>query len=423
MRLLFVSNFYPPAHLGGKEIRCQEVVQGLQSRGHICLVLTSDFAPPGVPLPDQPGVRRMLALEAGVYYYCPFDHLLHHPARLRANLNVLKAAVSESRPDLVFIWGTWNLSPALAAAAEELLPGRVVYSFGGCTPIEPDVHEQFWRVQDGKWSSQQIRRVLAPFALSRRYRPVQARALRFEHAITCSQFVLARLREAGLALPNARVVFSGIDVNHFVPGSLAKSHTLNGLKVIYAGGIASHKGVHTAIKAIHLLVEQGRREINLTIVGQGHPAYRASLKEMVARAALEKWVHFQPPVPRCDMHRLLHQFDVLVLPTLMDEPLSRVVMEAMACGLVVVASNNGGTPEMIEDGINGLLFDPGNSVQLANHLQVIAMSREKRQRLATAARQTAEMRFQLSRMVGEIETFLKAVLTETRSHPESWEST
>lgn len=419
MRLLFLSNFYPPAHLGGMELRCQEVVEGLQARGHTYVVLTSDFVPPGVALPDQPEIRRVLALEADVYHYRPLGHLLCYPSRLRANLNAFKATASAFEPDLVFIWGMWNLSPTLAAAAEARLPGRVVYSFAGYWAIEPDLHEQYWHAQDGRWLGRQVRRALAPLALSQRYRPVQPRALRVSHAITCSTFVLKRLREGGLALPHAKVVLSGIDVSDFVPISASRARSSNDLKAVYAGGIAYHKGVHVAIEALCQLVKQGHRPTSLTIVGQGHPAYGASLEELVSQAALEEWVHFRPAVPRRDMPRLLQQFDVLLLPTLSDEPLSRAVMEAMACGLVVVATNTGGTPEMIEDGINGLLFEPSDSVGLANHLRAVAKDQELRQRLSKAARQTAEARFGIGRMIDEIETFLEVVLAETQTYPEA----
>ncbi len=413
MRILFLSNFYPSAHLGGMELRCQEVVEGLQTKGHICSVLTSDFTPPGITLSDQPNIHRLLALETDIHYYRPLDYLLHYPVRLQANLKTFKETVAVFEPDLVFIWGMWNLSPALAAAAEERLPNQVVYSFAGYWPLEPDMHEQYWHARDGNWLGRQFRWTIATVALSPRYRPVQTRSLRFTHAITCSQFVLRRLRESGLTLPYARVVISGIDVNNFVPASVTKPRSSNELKAVYAGGIASHKGVHTAIEAIHLLVEQGYRDVSLQIIGQGHPAYRASLEEMITQAALEKWVCFRPAVSRCDMSRLLQQFDVLILPTIGDEPLSRVVMEAMACGLVVIATNTGGTPEMIEDYTNGLLFDVGDSIQLANHLQTVTMNHELRQRLSIAARRTAEARFQLSRMIDEIEMFLEEVLAET----------
>jgi glycosyltransferase involved in cell wall biosynthesis len=415
MRLLFLTNFYPPAHLGGKEIRCQEVVQGLQSRGHACLVLTSSFVPPGVTLPDQPGVRRELALEADVYHYRPLNYLLQYSERLRANLNAFKATASSFEPDIVFIWGMWNLSPALAAAAEAQLHGRVVYSLGGYWPIEPDMHEQYWCAQDGKWPGRLFRKVLALFALSRKHRPVQARELRFAHVITCSRFVLEQLQEGGLALPHAKVVFSGIDVNEFVPAPGTASRLSDQLKVVYAGGIAARKGVHVAVEAMRLLVEQGHQNISLSIIGAGHPSYRARLKKMVDEAAFSERVRFQPAVPRRSIPHLLQQFDVLVLPSVLDvpEPLSRVVMEAMACGLVVVATDTGGTPEMIEHDVNGLLFASGDSAGLANHLQALAASPELRRRLSAAARQTAETRFQIGRMIDEMEMFLAGVLAKS----------
>jgi len=419
MRLLFISNLYPPAHLGGKELRCQEVVRGLRSRGHTCLVLTSDFAPSGVTLPDQPGVRRVLALETDVYYYRPLDYLLHYPARLRANLSVLEEAVREFEPDLVFIWGMWNLSPSLFSAAEERLPGRVVYSFAGYTPLEPDLHEQFWRAQGGNWLDRQLRRAIALLALSSRYRPVKVRSLRFAHAITCSQFVLRRLREGGLALPHAKVVFSGIDVGRFVPAPRTISRQDGELKVVYAGELSPRKGVHVAIEAMRLLVELGHQRIDLTIVGEGHRGYCARLERMVNEPALTKRVRFQAPVPRCDMPHLLQQFDVLVLPSGVEvpEPLSRMVMEAMACELVVMGTDAGGTPEMIEHGKNGLLFAPGDSEELANHLLSLAKDLQLRQGLSTTARKTAEERFQLGRMIDEIEAFLEEIVLEPPTTP------
>lgn len=416
MRILFISNLYPPAHLGGKEIRCREVVEGLGSRGHSVLVLTSDFVPSGRTVQDQPGVRRVLTLEADVYHYQPIEHLLHRSSRLRANLKAVQAAIAEFRPDLVFVWGMWNLSPAIAAAAEEQLPGRVVYSFAGYWPIKPDLHESFWCARDGERWERQFRRVMAPLALSSRYRPVSAQSLKFDHAITCSEFVLRQLREGGLALPHAKVVFSGIDVDWFVPAHAAGSHNPGELEAVYLGALIPRKGVDVAIEAVRLLGEWGQEDVKLTIVGEGHPSYRDELEKKVDEGDLEQRVCFRPAIPRRDVPRLLQAFDTLVLPSQSDEPepLSRTVMEAMACGLVVVGTNEGGTPEMIEDGVDGLLFAPGDSEELAHHLRTLAMDPELRRRLSVTARQTAEKRFRISRMIDEIEGFLEEVLIGTQ---------
>jgi glycosyltransferase involved in cell wall biosynthesis len=417
MRILFLSNLYPPNHLGGMELRCRQVVEGLQSRGHTCLVLTSRFVPPGgAPVEAHPQVRRTLHLEANVTHYRPLDYLVRHPARLRSNLRQLQATVAEFRPDIVFVWGMWNLSPTVSASAEKLLPDRVVYSFADYWPIEPDVHEQYWRAVDGSRWSRDLRRTAAPVALSRAYRPIRPRELQFQHAIACSQFVLDKLRR-GLPLPQAAVVFSGIDVDHFVPTTADRRCAPKELRVIYAGAVVSHKGIHTAVDAVHALSTCGQCPLRLAIVGSGHPTYVARLRAMVAQAGLESVVRFEGAVPRTDMPGLLQCFDILVLPTITDEPLSRAVMEAMACGLVVVATRTGGTPEMIDDGVDGLLFDPGDSEQLADRLRRVAADRGLRQRLSAAARRTAVARFRLDRMMDEIESYLQQVPSAAAPEP------
>jgi glycosyltransferase involved in cell wall biosynthesis len=354
-------------------------------------------------------------LEADVYHYRPLDHLLRRPARLRWNLRALEASATELKPDVVFIWGMWNLSPSVAARAERLYPGRIVYSFADCWPIEPDVHQQYWHATDGSGWSRRLRRALAPLMLSRLYRPVRPAALHCRRSITCSRFLLDRLRAGGLTLPDARVVFSGIDLARFVPPATTRDDPREELRVIYAGSVVPHKGVHTAIKALQMLVEGGCRAIHLTVVGRGHPTYLARLEGQIAQTGIAGWVHLTEAVPREQMPRLLQQFDVMVLPTLTEEPLSRAVMEAMACGLVVVASRTGGTPEMVTDGVNGMLFSPGESRQLASHLERLATDRTLREQLSSAAQQTAGERFCLGRMIDEIEEFLCKVHAEAHS--------
>lgn len=390
------------------EMRCQELVGGLRARGHVCGVLTSDFRLKDVPDGEEPLVWRSLSLEADVYHYRPFDHLARHPWRLRHNLNALHAVVAAFEPDLVFVWGMWNLSPALPAEAERLYPGRLAYSFAGYWPIEPDPHEQYWLARDGSWPGRVFRQLIGPMALSRLYRPVTARSLRFEHAITCSRFVLERLEAGGLSIPHARVVFSGIDVQQFRP--INEGPMTDRLRVLHVGGFVTHKGADVAIQAVAALVRDGHRNIELTIVGRGHPDYRRQLEAMIAADGLGPWVRLAEGVPRARMPEIYRQHDVLVLPTSTDEPLSRAVMEGMASGLVVVATNTGGTPEMITHGQDGLLFKPSDSSALADHLRLLLVNPTFRQELAKAARRTAETRFQIERMVDETETFLQEVL-------------
>jgi glycosyltransferase involved in cell wall biosynthesis len=117
------------------------------------------------------------------------------------------------------------------------------------------------------------------------------------------------------------------------------------------------------------------------------------------------------------MPQILGGHDVVVVPTLSPEPLARIVMEGMACGLVVIASHTGGSPEMIVNGEDGFLFEPGDSGQLGELLAQLAQVPTLRRRVATRARAKAAAQFDIQRMIDEIEEFLEEVMAQsTQEH-------
>jgi glycosyltransferase involved in cell wall biosynthesis len=155
-------------------------------------------------------------------------------------------------------------------------------------------------------------------------------------------------------------------------------------------------------------------DMQLTIVGSGHPEYEQSLHKLVDESNLEGRVFFWPRVPREEMPLLLRKFDVLVFPSLWDEPLARMMQEAMACGLLVVGTPTGGTPEILKDGETGLTFPPGDAKALASQLQRLLKDHELRDKLSHNARRIVESKFSLTRMVDEIEEHLEAVAEQRK---------
>jgi glycosyltransferase involved in cell wall biosynthesis len=179
---------------------------------------------------------------------------------------------------------------------------------------------------------------------------------------------------------------------------------------VYAGAFAPHKGVHTAIEAMALLAEKPEmRGVTLSLVGSGHPDYEARLRRMVADASLQGRVSFWPRVPREEMPELLRRFDVLVFPSIWEENLARMMQEAMASGLVVVGTPTGGSPEALYDGRTGLAFPPGDATRLADCLEALARDPALRRRLVQSARSLVAEKFELGRMIAEIEAALAAV--------------
>jgi glycosyltransferase involved in cell wall biosynthesis len=147
-------------------------------------------------------------------------------------------------------------------------------------------------------------------------------------------------------------------------------------------------------------------QINLTLVGSGHPDYEAFLRDLVERERLHNYVTFHKPVSKDKMPAILQQFDVLIFPSIYEEPLARITQEAMASGLVVVGTTTGGTKEILRDGETGLTFAPEDAEGLAEQVVRLITDPDLCCRLAQAGRQTVLENFTLDRMVQEIEAYL-----------------
>ena len=404
MRILVLSNFYPPARAGGYTQWCQEVSERLARRGHTIAVLTSRHELAKAPSGER-NIYRLLHLEGDLDYYQPLRFFAGWRKHHRANLAFLEQVVNDFVPDLVFVWGMWALSKALPARAEQLLPGRVAYYLSDYWPSATDMHTTYWQSPARRRLMGPPKRVLSMLARSMLAKEDQPDP-RLEQVMCVSARVRDLLVEAGWPLEHARIVHGGTDLARFP--SVRECHPVSGpLKLLYAGQLVQHKGVHTAIEAMARLVNERRiDQVHLTLVGSGHPDYEQSLRRLVARERLGAYVTFHEPVPGVDMPALLRQFDVLVFPSIYEEPLARITQEAMASGLVIVGTTTGGTQAILRDGETGLAFEPEDSDGLAQQVARLIADGDLRCRLAQAGEKTVREKFTLDRMVDEIEAYL-----------------
>ena len=409
MRILFLSNLYPPHDLGGMEQLCQEAVDRLRARGHACHVLTSRYGVRGQPPPEE-GVTRSLYLEADVHYYRPLDFFFKRPWQERANRRALRRALDQFQSDLVFVWGMWNLSTRVAYWAEQWLPGRVAYAVASYWPMEPDMHEAYWRrPARRRWvealKSPARRTILPSLARDR-----QAHSLSLEHVACVSDFVRHKLTAASALPHGARVIYNGIDPGPFLRAAAAHEPRRDGLRLVYVGGLVNHKGVHTGVEALGRLKQRGEADgVHLTLVGGGHPDYEARLRRQVGELDLGEQVAFCGRVPRAEIAEILAAHDVFLFTSVYEEPIARTVMEAMAAGLAVVGTAVGGQREMLEDGVNALVFAPEDAPGLAECILQLQRDPALRARLAAAGRQMVLERFTLERMVDEMEAWLGTI--------------
>ncbi|GAB4458075.1 MAG: hypothetical protein OHK0041_22900 [Anaerolineales bacterium] len=408
MRLLFLTNFYPPASRGGYEQWCGEVADGLRTLGHDVLVLTSTHGRASLPEPDPAWVRRDLHLEMEfASLRNAFQFFTARKQRERQNLTLLRQTIETHRPDAVLVWGMWNFPRSLPALAEGLLPGRVVYYIGDYWLTLPSQFENYWNAPARNPLTGLPKLLLRPFArriLAREPRP----ALKVEHALFPSAFMQTELQRKGVIPQHSKIVYGAIDTRPYL--GVQRMPPQETLSLLYIGRLSREKGVHTAIEAVgHLVRHYGVENVKLTVVGDGDADYVQTLRQFVARARLASFVDFLPAQPKEALPSLYPRFDILIFPSIWAEPFGRVIVEAMASGVVVVGTAVGGAAEILADGENALTFPPNDPEALSRQLKRLMDSPILRERLAHSARQTAAQKFDLRRMTAEIESYLQGV--------------
>ena len=219
-----------------------------------------------------------------------------------------------------------------------------------------------------------------------------------------NQFHSRTLRQKGT------VIHDGIPVQDFFQ---TKEEPLNGSVVIASvGRLAPYKGQDILLKAIAEVYQSGL-DVEVYIVGDVYPgreSYRKYLFELTADLGLSHQVHFAGFQE--DVQPFLEKCNIFVLSSIREEGLGIVMLEAMAAERAVIAANSGGVGEIIINGENGVLVEPGSSRDLADAIVKLAKSPMRRQELARRGRMDVAEKFseeEMSRQVLSLyEEMLKA---------------
>ncbi len=169
-----------------------------------------------------------------------------------------------------------------------------------------------------------------------------------------------------------RVVLNGVDSEQFAPQQAEPPEKSPRLRVVFLGRMIPDKGADTLVDAI---IRLGRGDIDTRIIGShgfnpsaSLTAYERRLRERAASALSP--IRFEPFVDRARLPELLHNADVLVVPSRWKDPCPLTVGEGLAAGLVVVGARIGGIPEIIGDA--GILVEPEDPAGLARAIAQVA---------------------------------------------------
>jgi glycosyltransferase involved in cell wall biosynthesis len=199
-------------------------------------------------------------------------------------------------------------------------------------------------------------------------------------------------------------VYSGIDLERFASAEPAPDLPETGPVVLFVGRLVEGKGFSVLLDA----VERIDIEFSLCLAGDG--PLRERLAADIEARGLGDHVHLLGY--REDVERLVAGSNVLVLPSF-REGTPRVITEAMAGGLPVVASNIAGIPEQIDDGGNGLLVPPGDPDALADALESVLENPQLRVRMGDQST-TRATRFSEAAMVEDLDEVYRDLLSTDR---------
>jgi L-malate glycosyltransferase len=231
--------------------------------------------------------------------------------------------------------------------------------------------------------------------------------------IGVSNYVSCRLRETHHVHGNrVKTQYNGVDTQRFQPRSASSAREQLGLplekKIICSVSmLIPEKGIQHLLHAAALLVNEHQIEdILFVIVGEGY--YREELeKRLTNELRLRDHVLFLGR--RNDVHTIVAAADIVVVPSVWDEAFGLIIAEAMASSRPVVASDVGAIPELIDDGLSGLLVEPGDSSALSRAILRLISDDEARLQMGRAGRVKSIREFDLSRQVGKLADLYEAL--------------
>jgi glycosyltransferase involved in cell wall biosynthesis len=420
-----LSNLYPPFVEGGAEILAGNIATELKNLGHEVCVLTSSHGLRHGVL--EGNVWRTLRLAPPAYFdrrrpfWLQFNQPYNYFRRYhrRCNAQELRRVVDECRPDVLYIWEIAGIGVnSLLGALRELQQVPTVFHLGSYLLLYARSPQTEHSALRSRWLK---RRLIGTLATPNR-----------ASYIAVSDAVKAQYVQAGFDPECIEAIYNGIDPRFLEQRKLdppvARHTTEDPLRLLYVGRLRAEKGILVALQALALLMSEQSRTgthvppLRLDVIGDGNDVYLGALERFVQEQHLSEVVHFHGRIQQDALIDHYDCADLLLVPSLWQEPFGLVVVEAMARGLPVIASNLGGPAEILTHGVDGLLVEPGNEQELAAAIRLLLNDPAKRTHLGRSARDTVERRFTIEENARRVEQHLLQALQANRSSVRQWSS-
>jgi len=389
MKVLCISNYYPPYFEGGYELSVQESMDYLRSRGHEIHVLCGHkgFPKAHTIYPDfsTPEVHRCLQ-------YIDYIHasaLNKHLTEVH-NYRTCLRACKIINPDIVYFGNQKAISLAPVLAVQKLNIPRV-FDMGDdwMKPYYgPGVKKALYR-----W----IKSTLPCFV---------GGTVHLSPVISVSHWLAEDLK-----------TLYGADDVHVVPRAVELATSppkpfTHPIKFLFAGRIDPQKRVHLLIEAARL-EKESHPDFCVDVYGDGDPEYFDECRRLIRDHLLNDVFHFKGF--KASLRELLPSYHVMIMPTMMKEPFGRVVIEAMAAGLIVIATNAYGPAEIIDNGKDSLLFERGNPQAMAQCIiELLNSPLHNMEDMRNQAMKKIATHYEISLVKNEVEIIMENQITKAK---------
>lgn len=373
LKILIVSNFYPPAIVGGAEIVAHRHARLLKARGWEVSV----FAGAIPTASHRSGTLAAYSID-GIEVLSLAHRSLDPAENFRWPLanRILQSILSSSRPDIVHFHNVTGLGVDLVRIAEEAGIRTAVTlhdHWGYCFKNTRLREDESICMNIGEChlckSTIEDSGSVVPMRLRRDY--VVSRLEKADLLISPSEY-LAKCYECGsLNLGSVIAQSNGIDLEA-IPSRIRRPNKC--VEFLCAAYLGEHKGIPVLLDAVKIL--EGRSELEgrwaLTIAGHGH--LKATVEAFLAKLSTDTPVTFAGRLRREEMMRALDDADVIVLPSVWPENEPVILLEGVAAGAAVLATAVGGNSHIVITEKSGLLVPQGNAAALADAMARLILS-------------------------------------------------
>ena len=393
MKLIFISNLYPPASVGGYEQSCFDVARGLIDRGHVVNVVTSSWHATEINA-REPGVDRVLKISRVFKNRASLSLDVH-------NCRALRNLLRQHTPDAVVVWNAANLGRGLLSVAAEHAP--IVFCLGDLwlAPLLPPL----LRFD----SSSSLLRAAYAAAMRVAYRPFGQTSA--DRLVFVSESLMNDYRRAGADVRNGVVIDNGVDPAKFPfrRQRLLENREGEPFRLLFAGRLVREKGVETLVRALPLIRSVSYlRDVRLSLLGRvSDPSYGEQLRQLVNDLGIADSIDFLGHESHDLLSAVHAKHDLFVFPSSWSEPFGLSLIEAMASGMPVVATAVGAPKNIVRDGETGLLCQPNSPEDLAKKVIWMLQNPFKASDMGFRASYEVHQLYTLESRVAKFESYLQ----------------